>query len=80
MWARADAVGRGGFLSYAPNPAAMFQRATYFVNRILRGTNPADLPIEEPREFDFIVNLKTAQALGLTIPPRVLLRATEVSQ
>jgi putative ABC transport system substrate-binding protein len=80
MWAGTDAVGRGGLMAYAPNPTAMFRRAAYFVDRILQGTKPADLPIEEPREFDFIINLRTAQALGLTIPPHVLLQATEVIQ
>ena len=80
MWAGSDAVGRGGLMAYAPNPTALFQRAAYFVDRILQGTSPADLPIEEPMRFDFIINLKTAQALGLTIPPHVLLQATEVIQ
>ena len=80
MWAGTDAVGRGGLMAYAPDPTAMFRRTAYFVDRILQGTSPADLPIEEPREFDFIINLKTAQALGLTIPPHVLLQATEVLQ
>ena len=79
-WAGSDAVGRGGLMAYAPNPTALFQRAAYFVDRILQGTSPADLPIEEPMRFDFIINLKTAQALGLTIPPHVLLQATEVIQ
>jgi putative ABC transport system substrate-binding protein len=80
MWAGTDAVGRGGLMAYAPNPTAMFQRAAYFVDRILQGTSPTDLPIEEPREFDFVINLQTAQALGLTIPQHVLLQATEVIQ
>jgi putative tryptophan/tyrosine transport system substrate-binding protein len=80
MWAQSDAVGRGGLMAYAPNPAAMFQRAAYYVDRILQGTSPADLPIEQPMRFDFAINLQTAQALGLTIPPHVLLQATEVIQ
>jgi putative ABC transport system substrate-binding protein len=54
------------------------RRGAYYVDRILRGTKPADLPMEQPREFDFVINFETAQALGLTIPPHVLLQATEV--
>jgi putative ABC transport system substrate-binding protein len=80
MWLQSEAVGRGGLLGYAPNPAAMFQRAAYFVDRILQGDNPGDLPIEQPTQFDFVINLKTAQALGLTIPPHVLAQSTEVLQ
>jgi putative tryptophan/tyrosine transport system substrate-binding protein len=80
MWAQADAVGRGGLMAYAPNPADMFRRAAYYVDRILQGTSPADLPVEEPREFELVLNLKTAQALGLTIPHHILIQATEVIQ
>jgi len=67
-------------MAYGPNFNDMFRRAAYYVDRILKGTNPADLPVEQPTTFDFIINLKTAQALGLTIPPHVLLQATEVLQ
>jgi putative tryptophan/tyrosine transport system substrate-binding protein len=80
MWRQSDAVGRGGLMAYGPNRASMFRRAAYYVDRILKGTPPADLPIEQPREFDFVINLRTAQALGLTIPHHVLLQATEVVQ
>jgi putative ABC transport system substrate-binding protein len=80
MWAGTDAVGRGGLMAYAPNPTAMFRRAAYYVDRILKGTKPADLPVEQPREFEFIINAKTAQALGVTIPHHVLLQATELIQ
>ena len=70
----------GGLLSYGANPAALYRRAAYYVDRILKGTKPADLPVEQPMVFDFVINLRTAQALGLTIPPHVLLQATEVLQ
>jgi putative tryptophan/tyrosine transport system substrate-binding protein len=73
-------VDVGGLMAYGANFTAMWRRAAYFVDRILKGTSPADLPIEQPREFDFVVNLRTAQALGLSIPPHVLLQATEVIQ
>jgi putative ABC transport system substrate-binding protein len=75
-----DPVEAGGLMSYSASQADMMRRAAYYVDRILKGTKPADLPVEQPREFDFVINLKTAQALGLTIPQHVLLQATEVLQ
>jgi putative ABC transport system substrate-binding protein len=80
MWQQSEAVSRGGLMAYGPNRAALYQRAAYYVDRILQGTPPAELPVEQPREFDCVINLKTAQALGLTIPQHVLLQATEVIQ
>jgi putative ABC transport system substrate-binding protein len=71
-------VRDGGLMSYGANVAAVSHRAAYYVDRILKGAKPADLPVEQPREFEFVINLKTAQALGLTIPQHVLLQATEV--
>ena len=70
----------GGLMAYGPILPALYRRAAYYVDRILKGAHPADLPIEQPMRFDFVINLKTAQALGLTIPQHVLLQATEVIQ
>ena len=73
-------VDAGGLLAYGPNLPAMFKRAAGFVDRIFRGARPADLPIEQPTKFELRVNLRTAKALGLTIPAALLLRADEVLQ
>ena len=68
----------GGLLFYGPDQKPMFQRAATFVDKILKGRNPADLPVEQPTKFEFIVNLKTAKQIGLTIPQSVLFRADKV--
>lgn len=65
-------------MSYAPNIIDLYRRAPYFVDEILKGANPSDLPIEQPTKLDLTINLKTAKALGLTIPPTLLLRADHV--
>jgi putative tryptophan/tyrosine transport system substrate-binding protein len=70
----------GGLMAYGPNTAAMWLRAATYADKILKGTRPADLPVEQHRDFTLVINGKTAQALGLTIPPHVLLQATEVIQ
>jgi putative tryptophan/tyrosine transport system substrate-binding protein len=70
----------GALVYYGANFPHQLRRAAYYVDRILKGANPADLPVEQPREFDCVINLRTAQALGLILPPHVLLQATEVIQ
>jgi putative tryptophan/tyrosine transport system substrate-binding protein len=65
-------------MTHGPNLAANFRRATAFVDKIFKGAKPADLPVEQPMKFGFVINLKTAQALALTIPPTLLFRAAEV--
>jgi len=68
----------GGLMSYAPNYADLFRRAATYVDKILKGRTPAELPVEQPTKFEFIINLKAAKQIGLTIPPNVLARADKV--
>ena len=73
-----DFVQFGGFMSYGPNYSGLFRRSADYVDKILRGTKPDDIPVEQPTKFELVVNLTTAKALGLNIPQRFVLRADEV--
>jgi len=80
MFQTSEQVRTGGLVSYGPSLPASFRRAAYYVDKIFRGAKPSELPVEQPTTFDFVINLKAAQALGLSIPQSVLQQATEVIQ
>jgi putative ABC transport system substrate-binding protein len=78
MYPTSEFVEAGGLMSYAPNYEDLWRRAADFVDKILKGTKPADIPVEQPTKFEFMVNLKAAQQIGITVPPNVLVRADRV--
>jgi ABC-type uncharacterized transport system substrate-binding protein len=78
MYDTRDAVDAGGLMFYGADVMESYQRVAYYVDRILKGAKPADLPVEQPTKFEFVINLKTAKQIGVTIPPEVLARATKL--
>ena len=80
IFSATEYVQAGGLMAYAPSFRYNFHRAAVYVDKILKGAKPADLPVEQPTNFELVINLKTAKALGLTIPPSLLARADQLIQ
>ena len=78
IYHRGEYVDAGGLLSYGTNMEDLWRRSATYVDKILKGTKPAELPVEQPMKFEFVINLKAAKQIGLTIPPEVLYRADKV--
>jgi putative ABC transport system substrate-binding protein len=80
MYSSREFVDAGGLMYYGADLADSYRRVAYFVDRILKGAKPADLPVEQPMRFEFVINLKTANQIGLTLPQWTLMKATKVIQ
>ena len=78
MHGNRESVAAGGLISYGPNFPELWRRSADYIDKILRGAKPADITVEQPAKFDLVINLKTAKALGLTVPPPLLARADDV--
>jgi len=78
MYSREEFVEAGGLMHYAPSTSDLSRRAATFVDKLLKGAKPADIPVEQPKKFELAINLKTAKQIGLSIPPNVLARADRV--
>ena len=78
MYSSREAVDAGGLMYYGADEAESYRRVAYYVDRILKGAKPADLPVEQPTKFEFVINLKTAKQIGVTIAPEVLARANKL--
>jgi ABC-type uncharacterized transport system substrate-binding protein len=78
IYTNRESVDAGGLMSYNADPAESYRRVAYFVDRILKGAKPAELPVEQPMKFEFVINLKTAKQIGVTIPQWTLMKADHV--